>query len=512
MARTYGKAQDLIDFTRTSGGTALRRVKYGAELVTNGTFDSDLSGWNTGSNVTSVYSSGTAQLTLGGALTSTALNWFWTEEVFEAGKVFIVTFDATYVSGGYLQGGYGYNEGVRVTSSGSYSFTVNPLVGSGTQTNRNMLTFGGDSGAVWKIDNISVKEVTFDTSDGDLILFNHPKNIPRIEYDANGNLLGLLVEESRTNLITYSEDYTQSFTGGSVSGFTLNSGIAPDQTNTVNLHNLESGADFVYGIYSVSANTSYTFTQWVALGTASEVAYAIYDASNLTWIIGQQNYTGLSSELTKKSITFTTPSGCTSIRVYPLRYINSANLGTTYHWGAQLEAGSFPTSYIPTSGSTATRSADVASLSTSAFGYNQEKGTLMVEGSRPYSMATSEAYASLAGSDANRFTLYIQGTTNYVNGYTRGQAGASTLFGPTANIGGFDKWGMTYDIQDGFVLAVNESEEHTTTATNADFSGKTALWIGNAYSGAPEFSNGHIKSIKYIPRRLTNDQLVELTS
>jgi hypothetical protein len=56
------------------------------------------------------------------------------------------------------------------------------------------------------LDNISVKEVIFDRATDPLVLFNHPTNVPRIEYDANGNRRGLLIEEARTNLVPYSED------------------------------------------------------------------------------------------------------------------------------------------------------------------------------------------------------------------------------------------------------------------------------------------------------------------
>ena len=45
MTRTYDNATDIITFTRSSSGTALRRAGYGDELVTNGTFDTDTTGW-----------------------------------------------------------------------------------------------------------------------------------------------------------------------------------------------------------------------------------------------------------------------------------------------------------------------------------------------------------------------------------------------------------------------------------------------------------------------------------
>jgi hypothetical protein len=49
-----------------------------------------------------------------------------------------------------------------------------------------------------------------------------------------------------------------------------------------------------------------------------------------------------------------------------------------YIWGAQLEAGSFPTSYIPTVAATVTRAADVASITGSNFSswYRQDEGTV----------------------------------------------------------------------------------------------------------------------------------------
>jgi len=49
MARTTGNASDLITFSRASSGTALTKVAYGSELVTNGTFDAD-SDWNKSTN------------------------------------------------------------------------------------------------------------------------------------------------------------------------------------------------------------------------------------------------------------------------------------------------------------------------------------------------------------------------------------------------------------------------------------------------------------------------------
>ena len=57
----------------------------------------------------------------------------------------------------------------------------------------------------------------------------------------------------------------------------------------------------------------------------------------------------------------------------------TSTAGTVYLYGAQLEAASFPTSYIPTTGAAATRARDIAQIPTSAFGYNNDKGTVVCE-------------------------------------------------------------------------------------------------------------------------------------
>ena len=68
---------------------------------------------------------------------------------------------------------------------------------------RVQLTFGGALCAL--IDNVSVKEVIGGQVSGTPLLRTAAINEPRLEYDASGNPLGLLIEEARTNLVTQSE-------------------------------------------------------------------------------------------------------------------------------------------------------------------------------------------------------------------------------------------------------------------------------------------------------------------
>ena len=167
---------------------------------------------------------------------------------------------------------------------------------------------------------------------------------------------------------------------------------------------------------------------------------------------------------------------------------------------AQLEAGSFATSYIPTSGSQVTRSADVASIPVTAFGYNQDAGTIVVD-------------VNTFDNDYGNWVWVLDGssaTSLYAHGF-----GAWRLFGAggtiaylgtlpanaSANIGyAYDHIGSSALIDGGSITAKTHSQP-VNVAT---------LKIGSLGSSA--FLNGHIKSIQYYPRRLTNTQLQELTS
>jgi hypothetical protein len=200
MAKAYNNFNDLITFTRASSGTALRPISYGDELVTNGTFDDGTTGW-TGVVASLANVSDQLQITnlsAGGRATQTISTI--------AGNVYFITVDLVSATANSFAGLYAAGTTTLVASimSGTTTGGTYTLVFAETVSRNLDITFrSNDASAVHVWDNISVREVLFDQPDGTLTLFNHPTNIPRIEYDAAGNRLGLLVEESRTNLVTY---------------------------------------------------------------------------------------------------------------------------------------------------------------------------------------------------------------------------------------------------------------------------------------------------------------------
>ena len=133
----------------------------GGELNSNN-FNTNLAGWGVGTGASVILENGEAKATLGGAISATAGNWFKLDGNYNLGKRYTVSFDATYVSGGDLHAGFGYTVGLTVTAAQNgaskqrYTFTSSGIAATGS----GLLAFGASTaGSVWKIDNVSVKEV-----------------------------------------------------------------------------------------------------------------------------------------------------------------------------------------------------------------------------------------------------------------------------------------------------------------------------------------------------------------
>ena len=499
MTRQYDNYADLITFSRSSGGTALRPISYGTELVTNGTFDTgDFTGFSVAGGAWSVVSNQAIC-----SDTTSSNNFLVWQDGASAGKIYlgsvdVISNDASGTS--YIQWGLDTNTRVISPSAGTYTQI---FTGSVELFRANV---NASSGSL-VLDNISVKEVFFDQPNAPLTLFNHPAGIPRIEYDADGNRLGLLIEESRTNLITYSEDFTDSYWSklslgnGSAPVLTENYAAAPDGTNTATrLQASISSDDPVGGDFSLlqrafSTSGSHTSSIWVKSNTGENQEVYFRIASNQAVTV--------TPEWTR--ISATSASTTTYLTIGVRDDLGDPNVDILI-WGAQYEAGAFSTSYIPTSGATATRAADAASIPVSAFGYNQSEGTLFAE-------VRAEDTDSSSG---NPFYEIGTATSNYIrlDRYSLGFAfrvranNVTTVNAaiPTGepNTTDFHKVSASY-LNDDFAYTYNGNTPGT------DSSG-TVPSVINTLNIADGTFNGHIKSIKYFPRRLTNSQLVEITT
>ena len=182
---------------------------------------------------------------------------------------------------------------------------------------------------------------------------------------------------------------------------------------------------------------------------------------------------------------------------------------------AQLEAGAFETSYIPNTADsgTVTRSADIASIPVSAFGYNQDAGTVVVEAQ---TKNTGSSFPYLWQLDRNISNTRIACTFRVSGGAVRmfvqnsGSTDASLYRGSplteTTEVTTAGAW-KTDDVAFSYDGSTTANDTNGCAIPLAD-----TLRLGITNLGGLTALNGHIKSIQYYPRRLTDAQLQELTS
>ena len=520
MARVYDNYSSLIDFTRASYGTALRPISYGDELVENGGFSTD-SDWVLSSGIT--ISDGVMNV-------DTPANSFPRQEYnFSGLKTYIVTYEIkNYVSGSLTVRFESGSDIIAADDAKSENgvFSVNLYL----VEDCNKIVLRCNSGSVFEIDNISVREVLFDQPNGTLTLFNHPTNVPRIEYDADGNRLGLLVEEQRTNLITYSNPTNGQWTvaQGTVDE---NDAASPDGFTSASTYktNTSNAEHYTEDLVSVTSGTKYTFSVYLkkkgydtaciripSIGFVDN-AYFIFnfDTKQITTSVGTMDSYGVEDVgngwLRVYMVRTANASAGALFRVHakqPTAFTGDGDSGA-YIYNAQVEVGSFMTSPIPTSGSTATRSADVASIGVSEFGYNQSEGTVVVEAA-PNHAPTSDDYLIQIdnGSSTKRYAVRLDNVTATKSFVIN--SGATTTISNGTRLDAGESIKIAFAFSDGD-QAVSIDGGSVQVGSAVALNGLTTLRIGSD-DGVSRNLDGHIKSVKYYPRRLTDAQLQELTS
>ena len=352
-------------------------------------------------------------------------------------------------------------------------------------------------------------------------------NEPRFDHDpVTGECLGLLVEEQRTNLLLWSEDFRNTAEAGETrpwfyiideTSVSANNTVAPDGTTTASLIT----ADIVGGIaanVAVTATTTYCASCYVKAGTVTSLMFrddvltdlaTVFDLSNGGSVtsLGSADDAGVievNNDWLRIYVVFTTPVG-TEMR-YWIRSNQAIPSGTWYQWGAQLEEGAFPTSYIPTTDSTVTRGADVAGITGSAFSswYRQDEGTVFADAISPLG---GNFFSINDGTIPSRITSYFSGPTNPSFLVSSGEVASCNLLLANITAGSRVLQSSAYQL-DNFAGSVNGNAVVVDTSGNVP--SVTKMEIGrNVANGA--YVNGPIRRLTYWPQRLSNATLQRLT-
>lgn len=369
-----------------------------------------------------------------------------------------------------------------------------------------------------------------------------PANQPRIDYDpVTGECQGLLIEESRTNLLTYSSDFANASwlkqqATVAASATTSPSG-AMDATKLT--ENATAGEHYAQKAnLSVRGGTSYSLSFYVKAAGRTRVGVLLSSTTPLSLIaLTRFNLATGSVVATNVGTASITPAADGWFRVVVTGVADSSNStviariqlrddgdassytgdGTSgiYIWGAQLEQGAFPTSHIPTSGAQVTRAADIASVNELSPWFNPEHGTLFVEAVRTHSLPSGTAYLAELGDGTYDERIYAaltaSNSNSFVGDWRSGNASpdyfvnTSPKWSPGAPARMALTWGPS-----GRAAAASGVIVKTSSSTVVPLI--TKLGIGAPIVGAGGFLNGHIRSLRFYPRRLSDDQLQALTA
>ena len=355
-------------------------------------------------------------------------------------------------------------------------------------------------------------------------------NVPRLDY-LNSNCPSLLVEPQRTNNFLYSEQFDNIVwitVGGTI---TANSIIAPDGTLTADKLVMSNGqvgnsADGV-GIRQLIdiGSNSYTFSIFAKAGEFStlrfrenQVTGAFLTVNLLNGVItnGDSNqFINAKSELYSNGwyrVSFQTPT-LTALYKYSVRVSETGN-GTSgiYLWGYQSEAGSYPTSYIPTVASTVTRNADVISKTGISSLIGQTEGTIYAEIKVNKLIGTASRYIFHIsdGTANNRIYMAFSGSSsNILRGriFNSGTLQCS-IDSSTITTTGTYKLALAYKNND-IVFYINGVQIGVDTSASIPTCSKVD--IGHNYAGASQLGD-NIVNANIFKTRLTNSELQSLTT
>lgn len=186
-------------------------------------------------------------------------------------------------------------------------------------------------------------------------------------------------------------------------------------------------------------------------------------------------------------------------------------------WGAQLEAGAFPTSYIPTTSATATRAADLASMTGANFSswFNASEGTILSEAlisGYTVPAANFPLIASLNDGTGNNYIENGYVTATLSSFVVRASNTEQVGLYPSAGSVQQRRVGSVYRAND-FAVSVNGGAAQTDTAGNVPTVDRLRFGERLSTSGTSVIClNGHIRRFVYWPVRVSNAQLQALTA
>ena len=346
---------------------------------------------------------------------------------------------------------------------------------------------------------------------------------PRFDYSGGATCPSLLLEPSRTNSLGQSE-YFDGYYTKFASGITYDTNTS-ETTSPEGLYNatklISSTNNEQQAIYKNVAVATPTLTCYAKAGEFDTFALKLSGSVFCNFTLTGNGSTGYSANISDKSIEpvgngwYRCSISATSDSIYAWIAIAGGGIqgdGTSgiYIYGAQLEAGRYPTSYIPNhSGGSVTRGADACNGAGDASTFNSTEGVLYAEISAIDNELTYKEVSLSDGTSSNRIEIrYLQNKIEF----TARISGVSEVYAnfTPSSVFDFNKIALRYNGTD-FKLYLNGSLVATDTSVNT-FSANTLNSAQfNSGAGASVFY-GNAKQVLVFNEALSDADCITLTT
>lgn len=349
------------------------------------------------------------------------------------------------------------------------------------------------------------------------VLVYAPIDTPRFEKQ------GLLIESAGTNYVLNSSalNWTQ---GNCISTLNTTETKAPDGTNTATKIRTTGVVDPIFSsnttVYFAPAGKQYTYSVWLWIPSGHSTECVMFMYQNISGTNGTpiSKVLTLTTTPTRYEFTrtmFTEDTGLTiNLRIDP---IHSGALGNTvYCWGAQLEEGTYMSSYIPTTTAIVTRQPDSCNVMGMYNFPNQEEVSVSVEvvladGLLNVDNRLISAY-DVNGVELGNFTIKntksIEVTRKRIDGVVEKINTPTGYLGLEDDVRTKVAYCFSNNSQDGiYVNSVPYPIVDSSTNTFKPFGAVSSISIGGAKRGTVGFEfNGHFKNLKIYDKALTQTE------
>ena len=337
-------------------------------------------------------------------------------------------------------------------------------------------------------------------------------NVPRLDY-TNSTCPSILVEPQRTNLALYSEQFDNVVYLKSNVSITPNSIVSPDGNTTADFCNYTNTENFLIAGATNSITSNYTISVFAKKGSTNilRIREAFYFGGGSLFNLDTGTATGsgkienYGNGWYRCSITQAYTNLQTNIQ---WSFDSDSTINNLYLWGAQIELGSYSTSYIPTVASAVTRNADVISKTGISSLIGQTEGTLFIDTNinNLASPVNASVLCYLRGSSEINIEISNTGFISVI--YFDGSSVTGSISGSLGFTNGRHKFAFAYKSND-FILYVDGAQ------FGVDTSGLVSGTLTEL--GLQYYSNNYVGSQKVntatlFKTRLTNAELAQLTT